>query len=188
MRRPLALAVVLAAGLAAAGDGAAGRSVLAVETAWRGEDGARVSLSKWKGRWYVLSFVYTSCAGSCPLTTKKLLRLDAALQKAGKPLPTVIVSLDPAHDTPAEVAKYRERYGLTGAPRFSVLVGDDEQVRSLSLLLDFRYTRNPESGVILHDNVVYLVAPDGTVRTHMSSLAEPLADFVDAVPAPAPRR
>lgn len=178
------IALALCLTCAAHAQDAAPKNVLALETKWKNERGEAVSLSAFKDKWYALTFVYTSCAGSCPLTTKKLKRLDAALVKAGKPLQLVVVSLDPAHDTPAEVAKYRERYGLTGEQRWQVLVGDDAQVRTLTMLLEFKYTRNPESGVILHDNTVFLVAPGGEVKTSMSSLDQPLDDFVAAVPAP----
>ena len=68
------------------------KNVLALPTAWKDEAGAPVALEHFKGRWYALTFVYTSCAGSCPLTTKKLKRLDAALEQAGKPLELLPVS------------------------------------------------------------------------------------------------
>ncbi len=160
------------------------KSVLSLQTTWATEAGEKVSLASMKGHWYVLTFVYTSCAGSCPLTTRKLKRLDDALQKAGKPLDLVVVSLDPEHDTPDALLAYRKRYQLEGAKRWRLLVGDAAQVRTLTMLLEFKYTKNPESGVILHDNTVFLVAPDGTVKTSMSSLDQPLADFVAAVPRP----
>jgi protein SCO1/2 len=159
------------------------KNVLALDTRWRSEDGASLALSDLKGDWYALTFVYTSCAGTCPLTTRKLKRLEAALAQAGKPLDLVVVSLDPAHDTPEELAKYRARYGLEADQRWRLLVGDDAQLRTLTMLLEFKYTRNPESGVILHDNTVFLVGPDGAVRASMSSLDQPLEAFVAAVPA-----
>lgn len=178
----LSLALLAPAALA----GEAPKNVLALETTWRGEDGKPATLAALQGRWYALSFIYTSCAGSCPLTTKKLKRLDRALEDAGKPLDIVVVSLDPAHDSPAELVKYRERYQLDAASRWRILVGDDAQVRALTMLLDFKYTRNPESGVISHDNTVFLVDPRGDVATSMSSLDQPLEAFVAAVPAPRP--
>jgi protein SCO1/2 len=158
------------------------KNVLSLETSWRDEAGTRTTLGAWKGRWYALTFVYTSCAGTCPLTTKKLKRLDAALDQAGKPLDLVVVSLDPAHDTPEQLVKYRARYQLEAAKRWHMLLGDDGQVRTLTMLLNFKYTTNPESGVILHDNTVFLVAPDGSVKTSMSSLDQPLDDFLAAIP------
>ncbi|MFZ5438827.1 MAG: SCO family protein [Myxococcota bacterium] len=182
MRSWLLLVMVLASGAFAQAEG---KNVLALDTSWKTEAGQSATLaSLTKGQWYALTFVYTSCAGTCPLTTKKLKRLDQALADAGKPLELMVVSLDPAHDSPAELAKYRERYGLQDAKRWHLLVGDDAQVRTLTMLLEFKYTKNPESGVILHDNTVFLVAPDGEVKTTMSSLDQPMEDFIAAVPAP----
>lgn len=180
MTRWLVLSSLLAAGFAVAEE--TPKNVLALPTSWKDESGKAVSLETFKGRWYALTFVYTSCAGSCPLTTKKLKRLDAALEKAEKPLELAVVSLDPTHDTPEQVKAYRARYGLEEAKRWRILVGDDAQVRTLTMLLEFKYTKNPESGVILHDNTVYLVRPDGSVATSMSSLDQPMEDFLAAVP------
>ncbi|MBE2252477.1 MAG: SCO family protein [Myxococcus sp.] len=184
--KPLLLSLCLAASGAAAQPDA--RNVRSLPTSWKTEAGKQVSLEAWKGRWYALTFIYTSCAGSCPLTTKKLKRLDAALEAAGKPLELVVVSLDPAHDTPPMLEQYRARYGLENAKRWNILVGDDAQVRTLTMLLEFKYTRNPESGVILHDNTVYLIDPKGTVHTSMSSLDQPMEAFIEAVPAPAGKK
>lgn len=159
-----------------------GADVLALETRWRTEAGATTTLDAFKGKPFALTFIYTSCAGTCPLTTKKLQRLDAELVKRGRPLELVVVSLDPAHDTPEALRQYRARYKLEGAKRWNILVGDDAQVRALTMLLDFRYTKNPESGVILHDNTVFLVGADGTVKASMSSLDQPLDAFLEALP------
>ena len=180
LTRSLLLAVCLLGALARADDEP--KNVLSLETSWHDEAGARTTLDAWKGRWYALTFVYTSCAGTCPLTTRKLKRLDAALDKARRPLDLVVVSLDPAHDKPEAVKAYRARYQLEEAKRWHVLVGDDAQVRTLTMLLNFKYTTNPESGVILHDNTVFLIAPDGSVKTSMSSLDQPFDDFLAAVP------
>ncbi len=155
--------------------------VLALPTTWRAEDGSPATLADFRGRWYVLSFVYTSCPGTCPRTTATLKRLDAALARAGTPLDTVVVSLDPDHDTPAAVRAYRARHQLLGARRWHLLVGAEDQLRTLTMLLDFHYARNEASGAIAHDNVVYLVGPDGTVRASQSSLEAPRAELLAAV-------
>lgn len=180
MTRALVVALLLAA--PAFAQPAPAADVLAVETRWRTEAGGTTTLEAWKGKHFALTFIYTSCAGTCPLTTKKLQRLDAELVKRGRPLDLVVVSLDPAHDTPEALKQYRARYKLEGAKRWNILVGSDSQVRALTMLLDFRYTKNPESGVILHDNTVFLVGPDGTVKASMSSLDQPLDAFLEALP------
>ncbi len=182
MSRRLALLALLALGPAKALADAP-LDVLALPTRWRTEAGGEVALEAWRGRWYVLSFVYTSCAGSCPLTTAKLRRLEQALARAGRPLDTVVVSLDPAHDTPRALQAYRARFHLEGARRWHLLVGEAPALRTLTMLLGFHFARNPASGAITHDNAIYLVGPDGTVRASMSSLDEPLGDLVKAAAA-----
>ncbi len=176
----LVLASCLLSGLAFAEEEP--KNVLSLETSWRDEAGATTTLGAWKGRWYALTFVYTSCAGTCPLTTRKLKRLEAAMVKADRAVDLVVVSLDPAHDKPEAIKQYRARYQLEEARRWHVLVGDDAQVRTLTMLLNFKYTTNPESGVILHDNTVFLIAADGSVKTSMSSLDQPLEDFLRVIP------
>lgn len=179
--RCLMLWVLLAASRANASQPPA--NVLALNTTWRAEDGTSTDLSAWKSRRYVLSFIYTSCPTTCPLTTQKLKRLDAMLAKAGKPLDLVVVSLDPAGDTPQAVAQYRVTHALQKAKRWHVLVGDEAQLRGLTTLLGFRYSKNPETGVIVHDNSVYLVGPQGEVEASMSSIDESLAPFIEAIPS-----
>ena len=154
------------------------RNVFAADTTWRSEAGPQVALSAWKGKPFVLAFVYTSCPGSCPLTTAKLKRVDAELKKA--PLDLVVVSLDPEHDTPDAVRAYRKRYGLEGLVRWSVLVGEEATLRTLTMLVDFRYSRNAETGAIDHDNAIFLVDRGGAVAAQMSSTDQPLQDFVAA--------
>jgi protein SCO1/2 len=172
------LIVALAACSALAQD--AKRNVLALETGWRTEAGAQTTLGAWKGKPFVLAFVYTSCPGTCPLTTAKLKRLDAELKKAKALLDVVVVSLDPTHDTPEAVRAYRARYKLEDARRWQVLVGDEATLRSVTMLADFRYSRNAETGAIDHDNAIFLVDREGGVAAQMSSIDQPLQTFVAA--------
>ncbi len=173
------LAMILTAGPAV--------NAYAVPTTWRTESNTSVRLDTFKGAQVVLAFVYTSCPGSCPLTTAKLKKLDAALARAGKKPHFVVLSLDPAHDTPDAVAEYRARFHLTGKQNWHVLVAPEEELRKITLLLDFRYSKNPDTQDILHDNKVFLLSPTGDLVDSMPSLDDAFADFaarVKAAPKP----
>ena len=126
-----------------------------------------------------------SAVALTPLAARAERRLIANEYFEVREVEVQLASLDPAHDSPAELEKYRARYGLQDAKRWRIFVGDDAQVRTLTMLLEFKYTKNPESGVILHDNTVFLVGPEGDVKTTMSSLDQPMDEFVAAVPMPA---
>lgn len=176
--------LTLMAGLASAAPVA---NVLALETTWQTETADEVTLRALERGPYVLAFIYTSCPSTCPLTTQKLKRLDAALVKAGKPLNIVVVSLDPLNDTPVAIANYRVKYGLKDAKRWRILVGNESQLRSLTMLLGFKYLKNAETGAVTHDNTLYLIGQNGDVLTSASTLDAPLKAFVDSVPTP-PRK
>jgi len=160
-------------------------NVLALETSWRTEAGTRTTLAALPHAPYVLAFIYTSCPSTCPLTTQKLKRLDAALEKAGKPVDLVVVSLDPSRDTPAAVARYRAQHALQQAKRWHILVGDEGQLRTLTMLLGFKYLKNAETGTITHDNSLYVIARNGDVVSTSSTLDASLVPLIDAVPNPA---
>lgn len=152
-----------------------------LETRWRSEAGAVVTLDANKGAPVLLSFIYTGCGATCPLTTKSLQRIEKAAQRAGKKVSVVVVSLDPKSDTPAAVAAYRERYGLTGKRNWQVLVGDEAMLRKLTMLLDFRYSANAETGAIMHDNKIFVLSASGDVVVTANSLAEAHAEVIAAL-------
>ena len=71
----------------------------------------------------------------------------------------VLVSLDPARDTPAQLAKFAASFRLDPAA-WTLLTGDDEQVRELAALLGIRY-RAEEDAQISHSNTYLVLDADG---------------------------
>lgn len=78
-----------------------------------------------KGKTAVISFIYTSCRDICPLVTARLTQLEDRLgELVGRSIVFVSISIDPATDTPAELKKFADAFGikengwvfLTGAP------------------------------------------------------------------------
>jgi protein SCO1/2 len=71
--------------------------------------GKPFDLARLQGKAVVVSFVYTTCGGSCPATTHTLYRVQQALKEArlwGKRVELVSISLDPARDRPEVLAEY----------------------------------------------------------------------------------
>lgn len=61
----------------------------------------------------VLQYFYTRCNGSCPSTTEKLKQVASLLRsRLGKDVIILSLSLDPAHDTLADLKKYAEQHQL----------------------------------------------------------------------------
>ena len=167
MRRQLrraASAALLAAGCAPPGEGPAAEGPPALERYELGGDfelvdqrGEGFSLASRRGRPLLLFFGFTRCAAGCPTTLSKLGEVMRRL-----PAPAVevlLVSVDPAHDTPERLAEYCAGYAypLTG------LTGTPEQVAAVARRYGTGFSPGADGGVD-HSSRTYLIDAEGSVR------------------------
>jgi protein SCO1 len=97
-------------GAALPGDGVAVR-----DFALRDEDGARVSLSQHRGQVTIVAFPYTRCGAPCTVIAEQI---RGALDELAQPPPVLLVSADPADDTPTRVRAFLRRTSLAGRARY----------------------------------------------------------------------
>lgn len=83
-----------------------------------------VSLSAYRGQVVVLAFLYTTCGPTCTLIAQQI---RGALDDLPRPVPVLIVSADPAADTPARVHRFLAHVSLTG--RVHYLTGPLSRLR-----------------------------------------------------------
>jgi len=150
-----ASAPVAPAGAEAPAAAAADFSVYDVETPWRDQDGRERVLRSLGGRVQVVAMVYTSCTHTCPAIVAEMKRLEAALPADERAnVGFVLVSLDPARDTPAQLKAFATSMRLP-ADAWTLLTADEDAVRELAALLGIRY-RAEADAQISHSNT-YLV-------------------------------
>jgi protein SCO1 len=77
--------------------------------------GRRVSLSQLRGQVVVIGFLDSSCGAGCVLLAEQI---RGALDELPRPAPTLLVSADPAADTPISVRRFLERVSLAGRVRY----------------------------------------------------------------------
>ena len=90
-------------------------------------NGRPVTLAGERGRYVLVTFIYTHCPDVCPLITQNL---NAALRQLGpkrRHVRVLAVSVDPAGDTPAAVRAYERRLHLV--PQFRYLIGRRSELR-----------------------------------------------------------
>jgi protein SCO1/2 len=90
-------------------------------------DGRPVTLAAQRGRFVLVTFIYTHCLDVCPLIASNL---NAALRTIGperRNVRVLAVSVDPVGDTPAAVRAYAKRMHLL--PQFRYLIGTRPQLR-----------------------------------------------------------
>ena len=173
MRR---LTVAVAALVLAAAPGLASRSLYQAPLTWRTDRGDTVTLERWKGERVVLTMVFTSCQATCPITMGKLRDIQARFDRERLAAQFVIVSFDPARDTPEKLAAYRVATEHTRS-NWTFLVGSEEDTRTLAMLLGIKYSRNPTTGDIMHDNKIVLLNGDGEITKELLGLDAPIEDF-----------
>lgn len=84
------------------------------------QDGQQVSLDSYRGKPVLLFFGFTKCPDVCPTTLSKLTK---GIKDAGgdaEDIQVLLVTLDPANDTPGTLKKYTRHFG----PSVVGLTGD----------------------------------------------------------------
>lgn len=90
------------------------------------QEGRTVSLGSLRGQPVILTFAYTRCGSTCLIIAQQI---RGALNEMADPVPVVMISADPATDTPAAVRGFLSRVSLTG--RVDYLTGSEAQLRPL---------------------------------------------------------
>lgn len=130
----------------------------------RDQDGKTVRLADFAGTPIVVTFLYTTCEDTCPLTAQQI---RGALDDLGEDVPVLAFSVDPANDTPEVLRAYAERFGADRS-RWLFLTGEQEAIRQLAIgglklpLAD----GDPAQGedAILHSQRFVLIDAQGQVR------------------------
>ncbi len=138
-------------------------SIYQLDSLWRDDHDAVFPLASLQGQPVVLSMIYTSCQYVCPVLVQDVKRIEAALPPADRQrVSFVLVSFDPARDTPQALAAYRVKRELT-ADRWMLLTGQDEDVLALAAVLGVRF-RPDGKGDFAHSNLITVLDAEGVVR------------------------
>lgn len=134
---------------------------------WKTESGQEVTFSHWKGQRLIVTMAYTSCRMTCPITMRRLKRVQAKLDEQGIQAEIIFVTLDPATDQSEKLASYKKSWGITRA-NWHFLNGTLENTRKLSRLLKIRF--EDVGGHIVHDNKVVVLSELGAIDRSLDDM------------------
>ncbi len=126
------------------------------------QNGHPFTLKDFAGGPVVMAFVYSRCRDprECPMTTAKFGQLQARF--AGTKAHLVLVTLDPAYDTPAVLARYARAFGAE-ASRWRFATGNPDTV--LDFAAQFDVTAFPDERVgLIHPERTVILDGYGAVR------------------------
>lgn len=136
------------------------------DTPFVDQNGAPFRFSQLRGQDVVLSFIYTRCqdARMCPVISGKFRQLQQL--RGARDLHLVEVTLDPAYDRPAVLARYGRTFGAD-PKRWSLVVGDAEP--TLDFAARFGIAALPEaSGTIVHSENTVILDGEGRIAEMIS--------------------
>lgn len=121
-----------------------------------------------KGQVSIYDFIFTSCAGSCPLMTQAMQGVVRDFSPDQK-IHFVSISVDPRRDTPAVLTDYAKKWGAD--PRWIFLTGDLDTISALAVKGFKLAATQPGPGAeeLLHSSKFVLVDQKGFVRGYYDS-------------------
>ena len=115
----------------------------------------------------IVTMFYTSCPLACPVTLAKLREIESALKKdVRSELAVVLITMDPAGDTPGVLRAFRKAQRLP--LNWSLLRGPSESTHEVATRLGITFEK--EGFRLVHSNEIVLVDGKGRIISRLSGL------------------
>ena len=151
--------------------------------AWKlvGEDGKTITPETFRGRPYVLTFIFTRCPipDYCPRMSQNFSELQKAIKSGAGALSQtrlLSISFDPDFDTPAVLKAYAEREEADPAV-WSFATGPEVP----TLTRGFSVLVQPEAGTISHSLATALIDRDGRIKKIWRGNGWTVKEVTDAI-------
>jgi len=127
------------------------------------QNGKRIALKELRGKVLAITFIFASCADTCPLLTAKMAGLQDRLgADFGPRVHFVSITVDPERDTPEVLKRYAEAHGANLAG-WAFLTGTPAEIREVARHYGIFYRKTPH-GDVDHTFLTSLVDQSGTLR------------------------
>lgn len=128
--------------------------------------GDPLRLSNLKGKVLLVSFIFTTCNGSCPATTHRMGQVQQALQARDlfkqDQVRLLSITLDPARDKPDVLRGYMRLYDADPA-NWSFLTGPPDAINATVAAWGM-WARPAANGQLDHPSRIFLVDSRGRIR------------------------
>ncbi len=179
------LALVACSGRAAAPTATAkppklgsGPSLYDLDMALTAQTGAPVALDVDRGHPTLISMFYGSCTAACPALIDRIARtIDQVPEPARGETRVLLVSFDPARDTPAHLAELAREHHLDA--KWTLAAASPTDAQTLAAVLGIKY-RIVKGGGFFHTSVVTALDGEGRTLTRAEGLGD-APSLVDAL-------
>ena len=140
------------------------------------QDNRPVALADYRGKVIAVTFIYTSCADTCPLLTAFMVHVQEELGSAfGKKIDFVSITVDPERDTPEILRQYAENFDADLAG-WAFLTGEPAVVRDVMQRFGV-FAKKTATGDIDHTFLTSLIDANGNMRVQYLGVGFDLGEF-----------
>ncbi|MCS7176722.1 MAG: SCO family protein [Candidatus Kapabacteria bacterium] len=148
------------------------------------QDGRTVDFPRdFRGEVLLVAFFYVQCPDICPMIAERMRQIWEALPETTG-VRAVMISFDPARDTPERLREFAEAHQLP-QPGFVLASGRPEVVEALVQLFGVVVQKTPTEFTdgtpiyfFSHSDVLFLVDGAGRIRKQYSGTEAPIAEVV----------
>lgn len=127
------------------------------------QEGKTVTNADLKGKVWLANFIFTRCAGPCPVMTSRMAEINQALGNKAKDVQLVTITVDPEYDTPEVLKKYGEKAGAK-PDKWKFLTGPKDKIDALVVKGFLQALSKEADGMPIHSTRFVLVDREGSMR------------------------
>lgn len=125
-------------------------------------DGSTVTDQTYRGKWLIVYFGYSFCPDACPTALGEIADALARLGADAAKVQAIFITVDPARDTPAVLAKYLKSFDA----RIAGLTGTPQQIAAVAKEYGVYYVLRKQAAddkyyAVDHSSYIYLMNPQG---------------------------
>jgi protein SCO1 len=133
------------------------------------QTGQKISLSQFRGKAVVLTFMYTHCPDVCPLTAEHLHTTMQQLGSQAKDVAVVAVSTDPKRDDQAAALNFTKAHNMQDYWHY--LIGSNKELSAV--WSGYNIYAQAQQNNVNHSMAVYVIDQQGKERTYFDTSFTP---------------
>jgi len=153
-------------------------SIYQLTDTFQTQNNKSVTLSSFAGKPTVVAMIFTHCTYACPRLTADMKNIEGKLKDENGKVNFLLVSFDAERDLPDTLKKYANGIGLD--ENWTLLHGSEEEVRTLSVLLNVQFAKDAE-GNFSHSNIISVLDKKGVLRFQKEGLGADQSETISTI-------
>lgn len=125
------------------------------------QNGKSVSLSSFRGKAVLLTFLDPVCYSDCPIISAEMKQADKLLGKYSSQVQMVAIDANPVFHSVQDVRRFDQQEGLDQLPNWTYLTSPNLQTLKQVWGSFGEYVSVPRLGMVVHADNLYFISPSG---------------------------